>query len=263
MSVCHLVKWHKKIPILKNYARLKRWDKNLMIIEQPVPINYPEPSILRQPYSALIATNANRNLPIITLQVSPDSVPEDADHKLLFKFTRSGDLKNPLIVYYNVTGTAEYKKDYKASFSESEIQQLFIPSGASSVIVEVIPIEDRKLETDETVILSIVPDDSYNLGTVDDVYGVIRGNKAAFAWLNYAPIAAFATPLVLSPWDNNIYSRDKTGDSEKKEPPNVPKPECISNCYYVPEPFSILAIFEGYKKTRRFRKLSKRVKSHD
>jgi hypothetical protein len=234
-----------------------------MFIEQAVPINYPEPSNLRQPYYTLIATNTSKNLPTITLEVSPDKVPEDEDYKLLFKFARTGDLKKPLIVYYSVNGTAKHKKDYKAAFSDSDIQQIFIPTGISSVVVEVTPIEDREFEPDETVILRIVPDDSYNLATIDDVSGVIRGNRAAFAWLNYAPVAAFATPLILSPWDNNFSHYTNSGKENPggKEP--EPEPECTTNCYYVPGPLSFLALIQGYFKTRKFRTLRKRAKSYD
>lgn len=229
-----------------------------MIIEQAVPINYPEPSYLRHPYYTLIATNTNKYLPTITLEVSPDKVPEDEDYKLLFKFTRTGDIKKPLNVYYSVNGTAKHEKDYKAAFSDSVIQQIFIPTGISSVVVEVTPIEDREFEPDETVILRIVPDDSYNLATIDDVSGVIRGNRAAFAWLNYAPVAAFATPLILSPWDNN-FSHYTNGEKREKKT----ELECTTNCYYVPGPLSFLALIQGYFKTRKFRTLRKRAKSYD
>jgi hypothetical protein len=190
--------------------------------------------------------------PVVTVEVSPESVPENDKYKILFKFARTGDVSKPLIIYYTLDGTATPKTDYRFPEILDTIQKIEIPSGQSSVNLEIIPIPDIKPEGNETVIVDLVPDDSYNRGTFDGVTGTIREDVAAIIPFNYmsiAPIAAFSTPLLSFLWDTNFYNNEP---SEKNAQLSKVNPSFSdSNVNEVPAPLSILSVLGllKFKKT--------------
>jgi hypothetical protein len=220
-----------------------------MFYQPPPLLKLPQPVALEQPFQI------SPNLPFVTLQVSPDKITEDGNSRMIFVFKRSGDLSKPLVVYYEMKGSAEPQMDYKVP---SNTKKIFFPSGVSVVSLEVVPIEDSQLETDETVTISLVPYETYNRETLDDVSGVIVGEESAFAIANYAnavPIAVFAVPLALFPWDSSSGSSEdeaKTSDvvsaTETKEIPPY-----ITEFYEVPGPLPVLGILSAYRVSRKIR----------
>ena len=77
-----------------------------------------------------------------------------------FTVKRDGDLNPDLVVYYNVSGTATSGLDY-VPLSGSVI----LPAGASSADIVLTPLDDNLLEGDESVILALTNNASYNVGT--------------------------------------------------------------------------------------------------
>jgi hypothetical protein len=77
-----------------------------------------------------------------------------------FTVKRDGDLSPDLVVYYNLGGTAISGLDY-APLSGS----VTIPGGASSADIVLTPLNDNLLEGDESVILTLTNNASYNVGT--------------------------------------------------------------------------------------------------
>jgi hypothetical protein len=55
----------------------------------------------------------------VTLTVSPSSVAEDGTPNILFTFTRTGNITNPLTVNYTVGGTATFNVDYSQTGASS------------------------------------------------------------------------------------------------------------------------------------------------
>ncbi len=77
-----------------------------------------------------------------------------------FTVKRDGDLSPNLVVYYNVSGTATSGLDY-VPLSGS----VTLPAGASSANIVLTPRDDNLLEGDESVVLTLTNNASYNVGT--------------------------------------------------------------------------------------------------
>ncbi len=84
------------------------------------------------------------------------SVTEDATTPGSFTFFRSGSTSDPLSITYTVSGTATVGTDYVA-LSGSVV----IPAGESSVVVEVVPVNNSTVETNETVIVTLNSSPNY------------------------------------------------------------------------------------------------------
>jgi len=105
---------------------------------------------------------------VVTLSVSPDNVPEDGLGNLVYTFTRTGYLANPLTVSYTISGTAINGTDY-ATISTSVT--FLANSSIATVIVD--PTDDTKVEPDKTIILSLQENNNYYIGTPSPVVGTI------------------------------------------------------------------------------------------
>ena len=78
----------------------------------------------------------------------------------IFTVSRTGDTSAPLTVHYTVGGTAVAATDYLLlSYAVT------IDVGSSTVMIAVTPIDDAALESDESVILTVIADDAYSLGS--------------------------------------------------------------------------------------------------
>ena len=73
------------------------------------------------------------------------------DHAEL-RVSRTGDVAEPLTVFYLVRGTATNGKDYAPLRGEVQV-----PAGASAVSLIIEPIDDSESEPAETVVVSIIP----------------------------------------------------------------------------------------------------------
>ncbi len=123
---------------------------------------------------ALVATSSyavTDNVPdISSLEVSvvvTDPIAsEDGNDTGTFTIGRTGDTTLPLVIRFGLSGTALPDVDYKiygalggSGSADSPFHQELsyeIPAGASSVAVEVIPIDDNnRIEPDETVVLTL------------------------------------------------------------------------------------------------------------
>jgi hypothetical protein len=69
-------------------------------------------------------------------------------------------MSSPLVVFYNVRGTATAGIDYKTLSG-----RVTIPSGSSAATIRVIPYDDPDSEGRETVVLTIRPRATYNVGS--------------------------------------------------------------------------------------------------
>ena len=72
---------------------------------------------------------------------------------------------------YSLGGTAINGVDY-----ETLSGSVTIPDGASSVTVVVRPIDDRKIEIAELVILTLIPDEAYTIGLLSTATVTILDN---------------------------------------------------------------------------------------
>lgn len=116
--------------------------------------------------NAQILTNAAK------VVASDPSATEGADSGA-FTITRQGDTNFPLRVFFTLAGTAMNGADY-----QSVETSILIPPGERSAKVEIVPIDDNLVETNERVVLRLTPSPLASPGTS---YAII------------APVDAFVT----------------------------------------------------------------------
>jgi len=128
------------------------------------------------------------------------TISEDGGPVLVFTFQRTGDTKEALPVRFDVSGTATFikpekdkekeekdkdkeKTDYTQtgadSFGESS-GTVTIPAGVSEATVTIDPMEDEKLEEDETVVLTVASGADYVPGDRNEATGTIRNDDRIF-----------------------------------------------------------------------------------
>ncbi|HEU0011501.1 MAG TPA: Calx-beta domain-containing protein, partial [Verrucomicrobiae bacterium] len=99
-------------------------------------------------------------LPTVTVVASDASASESGPNAGTFTVSRTGSTAEALAARYSVGGTAANGTDY-ATLSGS----VTIPSGSSSAIVTVSPIDDSTVEGNETVVLTLATDTAYLVGS--------------------------------------------------------------------------------------------------
>ncbi len=111
------------------------------------------------PASATIAITQNEK-PTISILATVDSTTAQGTPFGEFVISRTGSTASNLSVYFSISGTAFAGADY-LPLSSPEI----IPSGSKSVTVDVIPFLNSYLEGTNTVILCLLTNESYNVGS--------------------------------------------------------------------------------------------------
>ena len=117
--------------------------------------------------------------PIISVAVSPESVTENGADKLVFTFSRTGNITNALDVLISIEGTASNYSDYSQTginFGHPQYGDAFyihFEEGSETTTVTVKPYADNELESDETVTLRILENPSYGIGVNDSATGII------------------------------------------------------------------------------------------
>src|SRR6185436_8079182 len=100
------------------------------------------------------------NLPAVSVVASTATATEAGPTSGALTFSRSGDTSQPLTVHYAVSGTATAGADYVALPGV-----VTFDVGLASQVVPVTPIDDLTVESNENVIVSVIPDPTYVLGS--------------------------------------------------------------------------------------------------
>lgn len=95
---------------------------------------------------------------LVTVSAADPIATEQGRSTAAFRFTRGGDLSQPLTVSYAVSGTALSGSDF-VPLSGS----VRFPAGQNTVYVSVSPLDDTVPEASETVIVTLSPGVSYSL----------------------------------------------------------------------------------------------------
>jgi len=138
--------------------------------------------------------------PVVTVTVAPASVFEDGSGELVYSFSRVGDTSGPLNVSFDVAGNAALGTDYlqtgAGSFSESTGTVVFAADEATVTVV-IDPVTDSTLEWSETLVLTVVPDAGYTVGTPPMATGTIvnddPGVELGFAVGGVGPVTPGST----------------------------------------------------------------------
>jgi hypothetical protein len=105
-----------------------------------------------------ILDDDNQVPPAVSVVATTPSVPENGMDSGEFAFTRTGSTQADLPVYYSVSGTATPGSDYSMLLGV-----VVIPAGQSTALVRFQPIDDKDVEPDETVIVSLLPNPGYTV----------------------------------------------------------------------------------------------------
>ncbi|HOV86924.1 MAG TPA: PKD domain-containing protein [Syntrophobacteraceae bacterium] len=123
--------------------------------------------------------------PTVTIEATDPVASESGSNRGTFTVSRTGDPGAQLEVLYEVGGSAANGKDYRALSG-----RLTLPAGASSATIRVIPVDDNVRESDETVTLSLLADDSYEVGTPSEATLTIGDNDPTVTIEATDPVAS-------------------------------------------------------------------------
>jgi len=112
------------------------------------------------------------NLPAVSVVASAASANEAGPTSGALTFSRTGDTSQPLTVHYSVAGTATAGTDYVALPGV-----LTLGVGVASQVVPVTPIDDSAVESNENVIVSVIPDPTYVLGSGGAVVTIVSDDQ--------------------------------------------------------------------------------------
>jgi hypothetical protein len=98
-------------------------------------------------------------VPIVTVVATDGHASEAGLTTGAFTFTRTGNTALSLAVRFTMSGTATAGFDYDHIFAP-----VVIPAGQAAVTVSVLPKQDISPEADETVVLTLTDEPSYDLG---------------------------------------------------------------------------------------------------
>ena len=115
----------------------------------------------------------------IYLSVSPNKVLEDGAANLVYTFTRTGSLTDPLTVSYGVGGTATLGTDYSGIAATPASKSVTIAAGSATATVTVDPTADTEVEPDETVALTLQSGTGYAVGTAGAVVATIQNDDTS------------------------------------------------------------------------------------
>ena len=110
----------------------------------------------------------------ITLELTPNSVTEDGSSNLVYTFTRTGNTTNPLIVNYNIAGTAN-SSDYTGA-TPGTGKTITFAANAATATLTINPTADTTVESNETVGLTLTAGTGYTVGTTTVVTGTITND---------------------------------------------------------------------------------------
>jgi ELWxxDGT repeat protein len=143
------------------------------------------PSPVGNAFASATGTIANDDtlaLPVITLAVSPASVPEDGPTNLVFTFTRTGSTAASLSVSFSYDGMSVEGVDFTGlPGAGTTVRAAVFAAGASTTTVSIDPSPDTDVEPDETVALFVNRGSSYTFGTVTLAVGTIANDDAPAA----------------------------------------------------------------------------------
>ena len=100
-------------------------------------------------------------LPVVSISATDPTATEAGQTTATFSISRDGDTSVSLTVNYTVNGTATAGQDYQEVLTGN----VLIDPGRDNVNITITAIDDNLVEDNELLILSLLPDPSYQLGT--------------------------------------------------------------------------------------------------
>ena len=139
--------------------------------------------------------------PLLSVEATDASAAEPGADPGRFTLTRTGPLAGPLLVDFDLGGSATNGADYAAL----DLSVSFAP-GQATASLEVVPIDDPLVEGDETVTLTLLDGADYDLGAPSEATLTIADNPAPVVTV----VAADATASEAG--DTGSFEISRTGD---------------------------------------------------
>lgn len=131
--------------------------------------------------------SADAALPGVSVAASDSSAAEPGTNTGAFTFTRTGDTAQPLVVAYNIAGSAGNGTDY-----QQLLGTVTIPAGSATAVVTIKPIDDSAVESSETVVLSVAASSNYTAAAGSATVNIADNDSSGvFATkINFQPASA-------------------------------------------------------------------------
>ena len=123
----------------------------------------------------------------VSVSLNRTSVREQDQERLLFSFSRTGSLVEPLSISYSLGGSAS-QADYSGAVPGAT-RRFILPAGVRSADLTLSPVVDDLVEGDESILLSLNRDTAYSIATAAPLKATLIGE------LNHDPIATFTAKL--------------------------------------------------------------------
>ena len=127
----------------------------------------------------------------VTQEQSQTARAEDGNGRLIYTFTRTGDLSKVLTANFSVGGTAQLNQDYTqsgASFFSARSGRVRFEAGRATTRVIIDPTADDIVEANETVILTVTGGPGYAIARDFVAIGTIINDDIARAYVSNASI---------------------------------------------------------------------------
>ncbi len=131
-------------------------DFPALFIEPPTPPSYFIGVMAEATVTILDDDLPNR--PVVSLATITPSVPENGIDVGAFSLSRTGSTASELTVFYSVNGTATSGKDYASLLGVA-----IIPVGSASTTIQFQTIDDKNVELEETVVLTLEANAGYTI----------------------------------------------------------------------------------------------------
>ena len=112
--------------------------------------------------TATVNVTVQQPPPTVQVTATDTTAAEAGAETATFTLSRTGETTSALNVLLSITGSATNGDDYQTISSLPTI-----PEGSSSTLITVSPIDDTEVEPDETVTLTITPDNAYTAGAAN------------------------------------------------------------------------------------------------
>lgn len=163
----------------------------------------------------------------VDVAVSSNQISEDGTASLVYTFTRDGSTDTELTIAFNVSGAAGFGTDYEQSgavtFNATSGTVTFA-AGSSTATVTIDPTADGRIESDESVTLTVVAGAGYVAGetatasgsiTNDDVAGFsITPSTGTLLVSEVGSTAQFAVRLTAQPTSNVVLTLTSSDTTE-------------------------------------------------
>ena len=133
------------------------------------------------------------DFPVVSLDVAYAAASEAGTDPGAFTLSRTGPTTNALTVTLARSGTATAVADYTAiptSITETGTITVTIPAGQESMPITITPVDDTISEPAETVILSIISQTTYRIGSAQAQIAIIDNDTPQMTIIATSPQAA-------------------------------------------------------------------------